>query len=454
MSRLPVLLAISLVGTALSVPAHAQTNIATLAVMMDDWLSPVARNPSARAVAMGGAFLGVADDVSTVFSNPAGLRLLTAPEAFGAFPNGHIERAFPSRGHLFGSPSGNGVDIVPGLETVSHREDFAWRPVFAAYVYPWSRVALGGFFHHHHETRHAFPSTEGLFVTDDAGGIVRIAPTHGAATRQLGAIGGSFAASVTRQLAVGFNVAYEYGDLSISELGEALPGTFSPAGSPLPPFGLPEVPGEFKSLKIRTHRLSYRIGAIWTPTRLVQVGFVYHRAPTADYGLSTDDEGPVADEVLTPGTRTGSFTLPDRAGGGIAVRVTDQGRVSLDIVRVRYSRLSEQFEDAYSLSPADSQAGLYSYPDVTEIHIGAEYAIVLGNTSIVLRGGWWRDPAHSLAYSGTDRLAIARLPTAVGDVNHLTGGAGVVIARYFELDFGVDTTSAARTAVVTALFRF
>ena len=37
-------------------------------------------NPGARANALGGAFIGVADDATAAYTNPAGLTVLTQPE--------------------------------------------------------------------------------------------------------------------------------------------------------------------------------------------------------------------------------------------------------------------------------------------------------------------------------------------------------------------------------------
>ena len=90
----------------------------------------------AHALAMGGAFLGVADDVSTVFSNPAGLRLLARPEAVGMFPVTRVDSTFAVRGHLFGPPSGIGVDTIPGVQMDSRRHEFVWRPVHGAFAIP------------------------------------------------------------------------------------------------------------------------------------------------------------------------------------------------------------------------------------------------------------------------------------------------------------------------------
>ncbi|MGZ8867156.1 MAG: UPF0164 family protein [Thermoanaerobaculia bacterium] len=58
------------------VPASAQnTDIESLSGLQFNF-----GNPGARALGMGGAFLGLADDASAVEANPAGLTILRKPE--------------------------------------------------------------------------------------------------------------------------------------------------------------------------------------------------------------------------------------------------------------------------------------------------------------------------------------------------------------------------------------
>src|SRR5437870_12948983 len=59
-----------------AVPAAAQnTDIESLAGLQFNF-----GNPGARALGMGGAFIGLADDASAAEANPAGLTILRKPE--------------------------------------------------------------------------------------------------------------------------------------------------------------------------------------------------------------------------------------------------------------------------------------------------------------------------------------------------------------------------------------
>lgn len=51
-------------------------------------------NPGARANAMGGAFIGLADDATAAYANPAGLTILTKPEISIEYKYGEHEEYF------------------------------------------------------------------------------------------------------------------------------------------------------------------------------------------------------------------------------------------------------------------------------------------------------------------------------------------------------------------------
>jgi len=91
--------------------------------------------PGARSLALGGAFLGLADDATAAFTNPAGLVRLTRPEVSAEGRNSSYKTPYTDHGHLFGAPTGFGVDDVPGLvskTTTDTRQELG----FASFVYP------------------------------------------------------------------------------------------------------------------------------------------------------------------------------------------------------------------------------------------------------------------------------------------------------------------------------
>lgn len=51
-------------------------------------------NPGARANGMGGAFIGLADDATAAYTNPAGLTILTEPEVSIEYKIGEYDNTF------------------------------------------------------------------------------------------------------------------------------------------------------------------------------------------------------------------------------------------------------------------------------------------------------------------------------------------------------------------------
>src|SRR5687768_8952389 len=103
-------------------------------------------NPSARSLALGSAFVGLADDATAALVNPAGLIQLTRKEISieGRFRN--LEQPFLVGGRLSGQPKGEGQDTVAGpvFETIA---DSAAGLGFASYVYPRGRFRAAVFRH-------------------------------------------------------------------------------------------------------------------------------------------------------------------------------------------------------------------------------------------------------------------------------------------------------------------
>jgi long-subunit fatty acid transport protein len=87
----------------------------------------------ARAMAMGGAFIGLADDATASEFNPAGLMELRRPEVAFQAIHTYDER-------YVGRLTGSGSDISLDFETDS---DSYWVPSFASFAYPTQHFAVG-----------------------------------------------------------------------------------------------------------------------------------------------------------------------------------------------------------------------------------------------------------------------------------------------------------------------
>ncbi|MCB1033930.1 MAG: hypothetical protein KDD47_08875, partial [Acidobacteria bacterium] len=106
-SILPLLLGSMLLTTDL--PAHGQANSEALATLQFNFTTP-----GARSLGLGGAFLGLADDATAAYTNPAGLTVLSKPEVSLEGRTWRFDTAYTDHGHGFGPPTGQGIDTVAG----------------------------------------------------------------------------------------------------------------------------------------------------------------------------------------------------------------------------------------------------------------------------------------------------------------------------------------------------
>ena len=129
---------------------------------------------------------------------------------------------------------------------------------------------------------------------------------------------------------------------------------------------------------------------------------------------------------------------PSSIAAGVSFDPLPQLTLAADAVRVRYS---EMMHEGRNVFPAQSEVG---YPDVTELHAGAEYR----TGKYALRAGWWRDPAHALrSLTGfAPRPPFSYAPAIVdADEDHVTAGIGYGTKTRFDasIDRGSRSTRVA-----------
>jgi long-chain fatty acid transport protein len=91
--------------------------------------------PGARSMAMGGAFVGAADDATAAFTNPAGLAFFGTIQISFEGRFSRFETPFLAGGRISGQPTGVGVDTIPN-PVYQVDVDRRVRPSFAAVVIP------------------------------------------------------------------------------------------------------------------------------------------------------------------------------------------------------------------------------------------------------------------------------------------------------------------------------
>lgn len=99
-------------------------------------------DPGARSLGFGGAFIGLADDATAAFANPAGLVQLGRPEVSVEGRRTSYSTPYTEGGRVEGEPSWYGIDNTVGLRTA--RSDNVVSGVsFLSVAYPrgkWSLV--------------------------------------------------------------------------------------------------------------------------------------------------------------------------------------------------------------------------------------------------------------------------------------------------------------------------
>ena len=82
----------------------------------------------------------------------------------------------------------------------------------------------------------------------------------------------------------------------------------------------------------------------------------------------------------------------------------------------------------------------YKASDITELHLGAEYFFST-KIPLALRGGYWRDPSHSVEFRGPllspSAVASAILYPKGESANHISAGLGLAWPS-FQIDAAYD----------------
>jgi hypothetical protein len=415
--RRPAVAALCLVSAlATAAPAAAQQSLASNRFNFDF------SNPGARSLGFGGAFAGLADDATAAFANPAGLVQLARPEV-------SLEGRWWERSPRFlaGLPAGADPDAEPEL-LVGRAESDAAGPSFASVVLPrgaWSFAVYG----HQLSLFEIETGFEGLspgppgelppfFSPDLAERVDLDIVTAGlAAARRLG-----------ERFSVG--VAVVRSDISLTSTSSATLDLFGP-GPIIPGFPLP--PGFLVSrreLTVGDDDWTVHGGVLWRTAEGLSAGLFYRQG--------AEGEGRVREEVELFGQPqpvsegTGSLSVPDVWGGGVAYR-TPGGRwtFAAEVDRVLYGVLLREEIDG-------EEVGALEYPDAWQYRFGLELALLQRRPVVAFRLGGWQSEGDDL-FGET--------------VGHLAVGLGIA-ARRIQIDLAADLSDEVDTGSASFIYAF
>lgn len=413
--------------------------------------------PGARSLALGGAFLGAADDATAAYTNPAGLTQLVEPEASFEARAWRFESRFADRGHVPETGlTGIGIDTIDGLEEGSLADETAGLS-FLSYVHTAGRWAFAAYRHQLADFR-ASLEMHGPFVggrnTRD-----RIFPARSELALEIANYGLSAAYRLRDDLSLGLGLSYFDFELASQTdrylraertgdpLVDVLTGNF---------YG----PADFRPENVTNTQtqdgddsaFGLAAGWLWKIDGRWSVGGVFRQGPELDF-RATFTDGPASGrpgQVDPTLGGDGIYHVPDVWGLGVAWRPSDSMLLTFDWDRVRYSELADRAVNL--LRAAQSDPGRFVMDDADELHLGFEYQGLAAKLPWSVRLGAWHDPDHRLRYEGPAENLRARF-RAGEDELHWAAGVGLVVAR-FQLDLAADVSEQVTTLSLSGVARF
>ena len=351
-----------------------------------------------RAVAMGGAFVGLADDFSAVFWNPAGLASIN--QKYIAFYGFDV---IPSMTYQLETP-------IPGVGADAESVTKHYLGGFVGYYHPISENLVAGI---------AAYSPSGLGIEWDGADLAGIS---GGSTNIewmskffVITIAPTLSYKVNEMIQLGFALNINYGSFEMQRWA-------STTAIPIPPylFDLGQ-----QSLELTGWGFGATLGLLVKPSDMFSFGLTVRTPSTigfsGDLGIENFDTlGQMmgASVNSTSGAET-DLTMPLWLAGGVAFKPMENFTLTFDLHWTQWSKLdvveltlADQTWNVM-LTPDDVALSFY-WEDKTQIRFGAEYWL---SPNFALRGGYYVDPGPA-----PDETRNILLP--ITDFNSITAGFG------------------------------
>ena len=400
-------------------------------------------SPGARSLGMAGAFVGLADDATAAYTNPAGLTQLHQTEISVEGRHTKFDTPFVNGGTFPQNPFSDD-HIRVGSDTSTKNN-----PSFISAVFPHERWALAFYRHElaNYETSFVNPNP----ITSETTNLF-LYPFGAQADLKIVSYGASAAFKASDSVSLGLGVS-RY-DFSFDTV--AARATATTAGTVIP-----------VSTQIQhgdDNGIGVNAGLRWAASDKVSLGLIYRRAPRFDYTATAVLFNPDGSIALQNNFKNLRFDTPDVWGAGLTWRPSDSWLVNFDLDRVEYAQLTDGITSIFGIQSSTNRLQI---PDGTEIHLGTEYTMTSMTHPLSLRGGVWRDPRHSIEFKGQPRtgctgnditcdadVALATLFSGGrGPETHWSVGAGMAFSN-FQVDVAGDFSDAVDTWSVSGVYRF
>jgi long-chain fatty acid transport protein len=369
-----------------------------------------------RALAMGGAFVGLADDFSAIYWNPAGMALFQK-KYFGFYGTDLI----PSSTYKLD------VDVPPVMTLVNARtETKHYLAGLAAYYHPVSEKVVVGLGVYVPSGLGALWNGEDFALLPVQAGLPANPTVNWKSKIGMVTFSPALALKVNEKLSFGatFNINYAVFDISMW------------AGATEAPMPVIDLSQYEESMTGWGYGAT--LGVLFKPVEKLSFGATFRSASTVGFkgeatisgmndlstamGIPINDTSDVEREV----------TWPMWLAGGVAFRPIEGLTLTGDVQWTQWSTI-DVMETVYvdpfwanMMEQSGEDARPMHWDDALQIRIGAEYKI----NSLAFRAGYYYDPSPA-----PDRTMNVLLPNF--DFNVITAGFGTNLDG-LQLDFGIE----------------
>jgi long-subunit fatty acid transport protein len=429
-------------------------------------------NPGARSLALGGAFISLADDATAAQANPAGLGFLLRPEYFAEIRS--IDNEADSEIRTESLPADIDTFVATGTDlddsvsptflsavTVYKRRDQA-RTSVGQWAMGLSRqelldiesTTLSSF-------RFTFgQSTPGAFLAEGEGRI------------DVDIVNWNVSAGVRATNRLGFGATLTLSQLDVKS---EVVNTVVDTGPTVADQEILEPIIDLRtSVDDDDEDVVVSFGAIYkyeTETAKWSVGAVYRMGPSFEVAERIDPLVDNGNGQLDPGdsgidlfgvrnrlgTRfTNRFSLPDVAGiGGSWVPFREGAlTLALDVERIMYSNLMDGYVSGVNiLTDFDAR---FDIDDGTDVHAGAEYLLFETGAlpPLALRAGAFSESESTIRATSTGTVSFATEDVFQGRDRQLHGAAGLgLIWRDYVVDVAADFSDSDNEYVVSFIYK-
>lgn len=412
-------------------------------------------NPGARSLALGGAFVSLADDATAAQANPAGLTILLRSRQEYFFEIRTVDNRSESRVFNDTVPPGTDTLVATGTE-LKDRVSLS----FVSAVIPAHAVTFGfsrqEVLNSKAETLNrfdvTFPGSPGIFSVEGSGVLdVRVTNYNISAG---GSIGHGWSLGASAALST----------LSVDGRVENFIVDTVPS--------LADRPLLRPTLDLRTdiddtdRDFALTVGALYRRGPF-SFGAVYRRAPRFSVeerigpGIDRDGDGTLEAGLDVFGTRrrfgesfANVFKIPDSYGIGGSWRPNDYLLLAMDLERTEYSDLLEGYvAGVNALTDFDAR---FRVDDATDVRLGVEYALFPWKEGALLLRAGGRTQADSrirAVSTGTRSFATKEAFPGEHREYHGSAGLGIVLEDFrYKIDMAVDLAEASNQYLVSFIY--